>query len=73
MTTNRPYQAAMDPEYVIRVINSLAETRFDPKVVAAMTAAFQRGEVPVRKVATASPEDALIPAEAAPAGAGLPS
>ena len=73
MTTNRPYQAAMDPEYVIRVINSLAETRFDPKVVAAMTAAFQRGDVPVRKVATASPEDALIPAEAAPAGAGLPS
>ncbi|HEX3094923.1 MAG TPA: HD domain-containing phosphohydrolase, partial [Candidatus Angelobacter sp.] len=30
MTTNRPYQAAMDPEYVIRIINSLAATKFDP-------------------------------------------
>src|SRR5204863_298241 len=26
MTTNRPYQAAMDPEYVVRIINSLATT-----------------------------------------------
>jgi putative nucleotidyltransferase with HDIG domain len=76
MTTNRPYQAAMDPEYVIRVINSLVGKRFDPIVVAAMTAAFQRGEVHVRKVATTSPEDAenaLVAAGAAPAGAGPPS
>ena len=35
MTTNRPYQAAMDPEYVVRIINSLANTKFDPRVVAA--------------------------------------
>ncbi|HEX7288995.1 MAG TPA: HD domain-containing phosphohydrolase, partial [Candidatus Angelobacter sp.] len=33
MTTNRPYQAAMDPEYVIRIINSLAATKFDGRVV----------------------------------------
>ncbi|HEV2112682.1 MAG TPA: HD domain-containing phosphohydrolase, partial [Terriglobales bacterium] len=43
MTTNRPYQAAMDPEYVVRIINSLAATKFDPRVVAALTAVFERG------------------------------
>ena len=42
MTTNRPYQAAMDPEYVIRIINSLAATKFDPTVVAAMTKVFRQ-------------------------------
>ena len=52
MTTNRPYQAAMDPEYVVRIINSLVNTKFDPEVVAALTAAFQHGELPVRRVAT---------------------
>ena len=45
MTTNRPYQAAMEPEYVIRIINSLVNTKFDPAVVAAITAAFEHGEV----------------------------
>jgi putative nucleotidyltransferase with HDIG domain len=44
MTTNRPYQSAMDPEYVVRIINSLTKTKFDPRVVGALTAAFQRGE-----------------------------
>lgn len=43
MTTNRPYQAAMDPEYVVRIINSLVNTKFDPAVVAALTAVFERG------------------------------
>jgi len=52
MTTNRPYQAAMDPEYVIRIINSLVNTKFDPDAVAALTAAFQAGELPFRRVAT---------------------
>ncbi|HYG99628.1 MAG TPA: HD domain-containing phosphohydrolase [Terriglobales bacterium] len=43
MTTNRPYQAAMDPEYVIGIINSLVNTKFDPSVVAALTAVFKNG------------------------------
>ena len=43
MTTNRPYQAAMDPEYVVRIINSLAKTKFDPRVLQAITAVFERG------------------------------
>jgi HD-GYP domain-containing protein (c-di-GMP phosphodiesterase class II) len=45
MTTNRPYQMGMDAEYVVRIINSLAGTKFDPTVVAALTAAFERGEL----------------------------
>jgi putative nucleotidyltransferase with HDIG domain len=53
MTTNRPYQAAADPEYVVRIINSLANTKFDPKCVAAFTAVFQRGELQVRRTTTA--------------------
>jgi HD-GYP domain-containing protein (c-di-GMP phosphodiesterase class II) len=58
MTTNRPYQTAMDPEYVVRIINSLVNTKFDPDAVAALTAAFQRGELPLRRVATV-PEAAI--------------
>ena len=51
MTTNRPYQAAADPEYVVRIINSLANTKFDPRCVAAFTAVFQRGHLQVRRAA----------------------
>jgi HD-GYP domain-containing protein (c-di-GMP phosphodiesterase class II) len=61
MTTNRPYQAAMDVEYVVRIINSLVNTKFDPGVVAALTAVFERGELmshgfqmPTAAAATAS-------------------
>jgi HD-GYP domain-containing protein (c-di-GMP phosphodiesterase class II) len=49
MTTNRPYQAAMDPEYVIRIINSLANTKFDPHVVAAMTKVFESGRLKIQR------------------------
>jgi HD-GYP domain-containing protein (c-di-GMP phosphodiesterase class II) len=55
MTTNRPYQAAMDPEYVIRIINSLTNTKFDPIVVAALTRAFQSGKLRLRKAAVIDP------------------
>ena len=55
MTTNRPYQAAMDTEYVVRVINSLANTKFDPKVVQALTALFERGALTPPK-ATPAPQ-----------------
>jgi putative nucleotidyltransferase with HDIG domain len=63
MTTNRPYQAAMDPEYVIRIINSLVNTKFDPRMVAALTAVFERGDLRVRRAAAVTPE-------AQPVGAG---
>jgi len=58
MTTNRPYQAAMDPEYVIRIINSLATTKFDPTVVAAMTKVFETGKLRIHRAATVSGEEA---------------
>ena len=62
MTTNRPYQAAMDPEYVIRIINSLAATKFDPTVVAAMTKVFETGKLRVHRAATVSGEEAAAAA-----------
>jgi putative nucleotidyltransferase with HDIG domain len=58
MTTNRPYQAAMDPEYVIRIINSLAATKFDPHVVAAMTKVFESGKLRIQRAAVVTGEQA---------------
>jgi len=69
MTTNRPYQAAMDPEYVIRIINSLAKAKFDPTVVAALTAVFESGRLRIRRAAAIDPSQA-VPA-AAPAAAPI--
>jgi putative nucleotidyltransferase with HDIG domain len=57
MTTNRPYQAAMDPEYVVRIITSLANTKFDPRIVAALTAIFQRGDFRIRRAAVVTPQE----------------
>ncbi|PYP84160.1 MAG: hypothetical protein DMG65_23045 [Candidatus Angelobacter sp. Gp1-AA117] len=64
MTTNRPYQAAMDPEYVIRIINSLANTKFDPYVVAAMTKVFESGKLRIHRAATVTGEQAEAAATA---------
>lgn len=63
MTTNRPYQSAMDPEYVIRIINSLASTKFDPQVVGALTRVFQSGKLRVHRAATMGPEEMTVRAE----------
>lgn len=65
MTTNRPYQAAMDPEYVVRIINSLANTKFDPRVVAAMTAVFERGAFRLHRAAVVTEEQAAGASESA--------
>jgi len=56
MTTNRPYQAAMDPEYVVRIVTSLANTKFDPRIVAALTSIFERGDFRIRRAAVVTPE-----------------
>ena len=45
MTTNRPYQKAMEIAYVVEKIKSFAGTRFDPRVVSAFVTAVQRGDV----------------------------
>jgi putative nucleotidyltransferase with HDIG domain len=65
MTTNRPYQAAMDPEYVVRIINSLANAKFDPRVVAALTAVFEGGKLRLHRAATVSADQATAAAAAA--------
>jgi HD-GYP domain-containing protein (c-di-GMP phosphodiesterase class II) len=70
MTTNRPYQAAADPEYVVKIINSLANTKFDPRCVAALTAVFQRGELQVRR--NTAPMSAAVAAAAAAVVSPLP-
>ncbi len=77
MTTNRPYQAAADPEYVVRIINSLANTKFDPRCVAAFTAVFERGQVrvhrtePMPAVSAAAAGSTVLPAVAAKEVASL--
>jgi putative nucleotidyltransferase with HDIG domain len=58
MTTNRPYQAAMDPAYVVRVIASMANTKFDPRVVAALQSVFDRGGFRLHRAAVVSAEAA---------------
>ena len=50
ITTNRPYQAAHDPEYAVKTINNMT-SKFDPRCVAAFTAVFQRGEIRIRREA----------------------
>ena len=45
ITTNRPYQSAMDLEFALNRIRSLAVTKFDPDVVAALDAAVKSGRI----------------------------
>ena len=45
ITTNRPYQSAMDLEFAMDRIRSLAISKFDPKVVAALESAVSTGRV----------------------------
>jgi len=76
MTTNRPYQAAHEPEYAVKIINTLGRNRLDPKVVAALTKIFERGDLRMHRAATvkeadvaaATPPPAEPKAEAAVAG-----
>lgn len=49
MTTNRPYQKAMELAYVIEKIKSFGGTRFDPRVVDAFVRAVQNGDVQVEE------------------------
>lgn len=60
MTTNRPYQAAMEVDYVVKIITKLTETKFDPKVVAALTALVASGKLRLRTQPVQPPE---LPAE----------
>jgi HD-GYP domain-containing protein (c-di-GMP phosphodiesterase class II) len=45
ITTNRPYQSAMDLEFALKRVRELAGTRFDPEIVAAMEEAARSGKL----------------------------
>jgi HD-GYP domain-containing protein (c-di-GMP phosphodiesterase class II) len=45
ITTNRPYQSAMDLEFALDRIRSLTVSKFDPDVVAALDSAIQAGHL----------------------------
>jgi HD-GYP domain-containing protein (c-di-GMP phosphodiesterase class II) len=49
MTTNRPYQKAMELGYVVEKITSFAGTRFDPHVVDAFVSAVRRGDIVIEE------------------------
>jgi HD-GYP domain-containing protein (c-di-GMP phosphodiesterase class II) len=49
MTTNRPYQKAMELNYVVDKIKSFAGTRFDPRVVEAFVNAVRRGDIQIEE------------------------
>ena len=49
MTTNRPYQKAMELGYVVEKIKSFAGTRFDPRVVEAFANAVRRGDITIEE------------------------
>jgi HD-GYP domain-containing protein (c-di-GMP phosphodiesterase class II) len=45
MTTTRPYQQAMELDYVLEKMQAMSGSRFDPKVVEALLAAVNAGDV----------------------------
>ncbi|HVT43292.1 MAG TPA: HD domain-containing phosphohydrolase [Thermoanaerobaculia bacterium] len=49
MTTNRPYQKAMELSYVVEKITGFAGNRFDPKVVDAFVKAVKKGEIQIEE------------------------
>lgn len=74
MTTNRPYQAARDTEYVVQVIRKLVGTKFDGRVVEALESLVAAGEIKPRR-AVAMPVDVDptgVAAAAAAAGSANP-
>jgi HD-GYP domain-containing protein (c-di-GMP phosphodiesterase class II) len=49
MTTNRPYQKAMELNYVVEKIRSFGGTRFDPRVVEAFADAVRKGDIQIEE------------------------
>jgi HD-GYP domain-containing protein (c-di-GMP phosphodiesterase class II) len=45
ITTNRPYQSAMDLEFALKRVRELAGTRFDPDIVTALEEAARSGKL----------------------------
>ena len=49
MTTNRPYQKAMELSYVVDKVKSFGGSRFDPRVVDAFVQAVKRGDIVIEE------------------------
>ncbi|MFP5229142.1 MAG: HD-GYP domain-containing protein [Acidobacteriota bacterium] len=52
MTTPRPYQSAMNADYVLDILTRLAGTRYDPVVVVALSELVRSGALEVKNVRT---------------------
>jgi putative nucleotidyltransferase with HDIG domain len=50
MTTTRPYQSAMDPHYVLEVLERMAGKRYDAAAVQALTTLVKRGTIVVKNL-----------------------
>ncbi len=50
MTTNRPYQTAMDVDFAIRRVRQLSGTKFDPLVADALESGVQSGRIHITAV-----------------------
>lgn len=50
MTTPRPYQAAMNADYVLDILTRLSGTRYDPAVVAALSELVNTGALEIKNV-----------------------
>ena len=62
MTTTRPYQKAMEMDYVVERIKQFAGARYDPVVVEAFVLAYEKGNltpIPVRPPLE-EPEDSRL-------------
>jgi putative nucleotidyltransferase with HDIG domain len=50
MTTSRPYQSAMEPNYVLEVLERMADKRYDAAAVQALTTLVKRGTIVVKNL-----------------------
>ncbi|MGH9704548.1 MAG: HD domain-containing phosphohydrolase [Candidatus Acidiferrales bacterium] len=50
MTTNRPYQTAMDVDFAIKRVRQLSGTKFDPSVAEALESGVQSGRIHITAV-----------------------
>jgi len=64
MTTTRPYQKAMEIDFVVDRIRQFAGVRYDPRVVQAFLRAWEKGELMPIPVEVSSDEDDLMLREA---------
>jgi putative nucleotidyltransferase with HDIG domain len=56
MTTTRPYQKAMEIQFVVDRIRQFAPSRFDPRIVEAFFSAWEKGRiVPIEEVSRPKP------------------